>query len=120
MTLSIKRSLLVEDNAIIAMDCEEMLRELGAETVEVCSTVQSALAYLSKDSVDFAMLDVNLGSETSAPIAERLTEQNIPFLFATGHEDVPDFASPHAQANVVQKPYSVQTIEQAISQLKPD
>lgn len=117
MTLNIRRSLLVEDNAIIAMDCEDMLRELGAETVEICSTVKQALTYLSNNSVDFAMLDVNLGSETSDPIATQLSEQGTPFLFATGHEDIPEVASPFAKATVIQKPYTAHTIAEALKNL---
>lgn len=120
MTLNIHQTLLVEDNAIIAMDCEEMLRELGAETVEVCATVDKALTYLSNNTVDFAMLDVNLGSETSDPIAARLAELGVPFLFATGHEDIPEVASPYAKATVLQKPYTSNTIQDALKSLKSD
>jgi len=118
MTLNIRRSLLVEDNAIIAMDCEDMLRELGAETVEVCATVKEALTYLSNNAIDFAMLDVNLGSETSDPVAAQLSEQGIPFLFATGHEDIPELASPFAKSTVIQKPYTSHTITEALKNLK--
>ena len=117
MSLNISHCLLVEDNAIIAMDCEEMLRDLGAETVELCSSVQEALTYLSNNAVDFAILDLNLGSETSLPIANQLAKQEIPFLFATGDEDIPDISIPNHEPIVLHKPYSLNTIQDALKNL---
>ncbi len=119
MGLNINRSLLVEDNAIIAMDCEEMLTELGAESVITCSSVEEALNYLSNNTVDFAILDVNLGTETSEAVAKYLAETDTPFLFATGHEETKLSESfPHAP--VVQKPYSAASIEEAFESLNPN
>ena len=46
--------------------------------------VKDALRILDSRRPDFALLDVNLGPETSLPVAERLRELQIPFAFATG------------------------------------
>ena len=41
----------------------------------------------SKEEIDAALLDVRLGRETSAQIADQLLTRNIPFAFATGYSD---------------------------------
>lgn len=118
MPLNISHSLLVEDNAIIAMDCEDMLRDLGAEIVEVCATVDEALSYLSRNAVDFALLDLNIGSGTSLPVATRLTESQTPFIFATGEEASQEISSLEYKTVVLQKPYTLHRLEEALTDLK--
>ncbi len=99
------RALLVEDNLIIAMDAEEMLLRLGAQNVEVAASVRDALAIIDRQAPDFAVLDVNLTGETSFPIAERLRENGVKFVFATGYGD--DLAMPKEfrGVKIVTKPY---------------
>lgn len=117
MSLKITRSLLVEDNAIIAMDCEDMLRDLGAETVEACASIEEALAYLSENVIDFALLDLNIGSETSVSVAAQLAKQEIPFLFATGDEDIEDIDTLGLKTIILQKPYTSNGLQEAIEKL---
>ena len=57
--------LLVEDNLIIALDTEEVMQRLGVATVRVASGVADALKTIDERKPDFALLDVNLGVETS-------------------------------------------------------
>lgn len=99
------RALLVEDNLIIALDAEDMLLRLGADSVEVASSVRDALTLIDGNPPDFALLDVNLVSETSFPIAERLLKAGVPFVFATGYGD--DLAMPKEfkKVKIVTKPY---------------
>ena len=80
-----KTVLLVEDSMIIALDAEDALKELGAARVETAANVARALAVLDKGGIDCALLDVNLGGETSLPVARRLQAEGIPFAFATGY-----------------------------------
>jgi light-regulated signal transduction histidine kinase (bacteriophytochrome) len=106
--------LLVEDAMIIALDAEDMMRELGVETVRVTSNVNQALKEIVERPPDFALLDVNLGPETSFKIAERLKELGIRFAFATGYGD--DLAFPPAFANTprLRKPYFSQSIREVL------
>ncbi|MDX1291982.1 MAG: hypothetical protein R3265_04155, partial [Hyphomonas sp.] len=62
----------------------------------------------------FALLDVNLGSETSEPVAQQLHDRNIPFAFATGYGDSVDIAKRFPGAPIVKKPYDVASIEAAL------
>ena len=80
--------LLVEDNIIIALDTEEALLELGATRVHVASTVESAMEILDEHTPSLALLDLNLGDETSEPIAERLESMGVTFVFGTGYGEL--------------------------------
>jgi light-regulated signal transduction histidine kinase (bacteriophytochrome) len=96
--------LLVEDNMIIALDCAETLKSLGATSVTTAASVDEALAAIEAQDFHFALLDFNLGTETSAGIAELLETLAIPFAFATGYDGQLQDRG-HANAPVVGKPY---------------
>lgn len=106
--------LLVEDNMIIAMDGEDALCDLGAEVVTVAS-VSRAKEAIDLGRIDFAVLDFNLGTETSLPIADLLAERGIGFLFATGYGDGLDLPERFSGITLIKKPYSGTTLGQAIA-----
>ncbi|MFZ2996908.1 HWE histidine kinase domain-containing protein [Sphingobium sp.] len=105
--------LLVEDNMIIAMDGEDALRDLGADVMTAAS-VASAREAIAIRPVDLAVLDFNLGNETSLPIADLLVERGIPFLFATGYGDGLELPIRFRDMVLVKKPYSGATLAQAL------
>jgi light-regulated signal transduction histidine kinase (bacteriophytochrome)/CheY-like chemotaxis protein len=107
-------AMVLEDNLIIAMDAEDMLRSLGATEVFVASNVREALDFVETETLQFALLDVNLGSETSERVAEQLHAQGIPFAFATGYGDSIDLAKRFESTSVVKKPYDIASIEAAL------
>lgn len=100
-----KRVLLVEDSMIIALDIEECLLSLGAEHVKVESTVSGALSSLRKEAFDVAILDYNLGSESSDPIAKELKKKDIPFYLATGYGELAEKAEELGATDLLAKPY---------------
>lgn len=105
--------LLVEDNMIIAMDGEDALRDLGADVSTVASVGRAQEAIMVQ-SIDLAVLDFNLGHETSLPVADLLTQKGIPFLFATGYGDGLELPERFAHIVLVKKPYSGTTLAQAL------
>ena len=111
------RVLLVEDSLIIAMDAEDILLKLGADSVATASSVPQALAELREGAPTAAILDINLGSETSLPIADRLHALGIPFLFATGYGEQAQLPAIHANVPVLQKPYTIEGVAKALSAL---
>ncbi|GAM96480.1 phytochrome [alpha proteobacterium U9-1i] len=98
-------ALVVEDQLIIAMDVEAILLAAGARSIDTAATVGEALRLLSAARPDFAVLDVNLGSETSIAVAENLRATGIPFVFATGYGDTANIPRAMSDAGVVRKPY---------------
>ncbi|MCA3696556.1 response regulator, partial [Aquidulcibacter sp.] len=106
--------LLVEDNLIIALDAEAMLLSLGAERVLVASNVKDALAILDREKPSFALLDVNLGTQNSFPIADRLFEMEVPFIFATGYGSGINYPSDQNSRPFITKPYTKDSIAKAL------
>lgn len=103
-------ALLVEDNVVIAMEAEDMLFNLGFEQVSLASTVSSALSLIEQSTFAFALLDINLGDETSTPIADELNRLGIPFLFASGYGDTAELPGDMNNRMIVTKPYSEETL----------
>jgi light-regulated signal transduction histidine kinase (bacteriophytochrome) len=105
-----ERMLVLEDNMIIALDLEDMLTRIGVKHVIVASSVSQALEYLAEEKPPFAILDVNLGAETSFPVAEALQELGVPFAFGTGFGDSAAFPDRFRDIAVLQKPYSAESV----------
>ena len=114
--LNDRHVLLVEDNMIIAMDGEDALRDLGAEVLTAAS-VGRAREAIALGPVDLAVLDFNLGSETSLPVADLLAERGVPFIFATGYGDGLELPARFEHIALVKKPYSGATLAQALAPL---
>ena len=77
--------LIVEDDAIIALDFEDTITGFGVKRVRCAGSVARALRLIEDRAPDFALLDVGLVSEKSFAIAERLQQMQIPFVFITGY-----------------------------------
>lgn len=99
------RVLLVEDGMIIAMDTEETLRDLGVAEVTIAAKVSSALKELEAETYDLAVLDYNLGTESSEPVAAKLNELGVPFWLATGYGEMADRLEEIGALGVLTKPY---------------
>lgn len=108
--------LLVENNLIIAMDGEDILRRLGAE-VATAPSVAEAMEILAGRSFDLALLDVNLGDGTSFGIADRLAADGVPFVFATGYGEGIAQANSHSDAPVLQKPYTMEGVTDILARI---
>jgi light-regulated signal transduction histidine kinase (bacteriophytochrome)/CheY-like chemotaxis protein len=114
--------LLVEDSMIIALDGEDILRSLGACDVYIASSVERAVAFIDGERIDHAILDFNLGDETSLVAAEMLLARGIPFAFATGYGDALDIPKAMRGVQIIRKPYNAGALSSVIGislSLKP-
>ena len=111
--LSGRRVLLVEDEAVIALDLASLLTDLGAEVIGPAYSVASALDLLNEGKVDCAVLDINLGGEPVYPVARALETRRIPLVFVTAYygEKVD---SQFQHCPVLQKPVDLQELVHAI------
>lgn len=106
-----KTVLLVEDNAMIAMNTEALLLDHGVETVHVASSVAQAFALIDAERFDFALLDLQLGDgENSIPIALRLVEHGTRIVFATGYGEAPLISDNLGAMPILKKPYSFEDL----------
>lgn len=108
-----RRVLLVEDETFVLMMIEDMLLDLGAETVKTASRLEEGKRVAEEADVDLAVLDVNLGGQMSYPIAEVLQARGIPFLFSTGY-GTQGHAIRWKGVPTLQKPYAAQDLARAV------
>ncbi|WHO38902.1 HWE histidine kinase domain-containing protein [Sphingobium sp. AP49] len=111
-----KSVLLVEDSLIIALDAEDILNRFGA-SVSTASTPEAAHDLLDNSRFDFAILDINLGDQTSFGVADRLRELGTSYFFASGYGEQASLPMEHRSATVVQKPYTTHNIAKAIEEV---
>ncbi|UWR27822.1 GAF domain-containing protein [Sulfitobacter sp. S223] len=107
--------LIVEDNMLIALDASDILKDNGADDVHMSGSVADALAVLEANTITFALLDVNLGDQTSLPIAQVLADRSIPFVLATGYGDAESITASYPPAVIAKKPFTAESIVKAIS-----
>lgn len=110
--------LLVEDQALIAMDTEDTLRKLGASAVRLAANVEQGRDEIERQLPQFAILDFNLGNETSAEIADMLAEASIPFVFVTGYGDNIIMPDRFRRSPIVRKPVSATALAARIEDAK--
>lgn len=116
-SLSGLRVLLVEDQVLIALDAESCLKAMGAAQVLIAPTSEQAMRHITQARPDLAVLDVNLGDHTSAPVAEALRNLGVPFVFATGYGDTVMVPESMRTVPIVRKPYADATLAAAIAGL---
>ena len=110
------RVLVVEDEAILAMELESILIDAGAQAVTLCRTVDDALAAIAKNGVAAAVLDVRVGREPVGPVAN-LAKRGIPFLFYTGQIGYDPVLEAWPRSRVITKPAPARTIIAAVRDL---
>jgi CheY-like chemotaxis protein len=100
---STPHALIIEDEMIVAMEVEDLLRDLGFASFDIAATPADALDHATRQRPDLITADVRIrggtGIEAVRAITDRLGE--IPYFFVTGNVDmVADFAA----SAVVEKP----------------
>ncbi|MBY5647931.1 response regulator [Rhizobium leguminosarum] len=107
---------IVEDDALIAMLLEDMLADLGYRVCASAPDLERALTAARDTEFDAAILDVSLAGQSSLPVAKLLDERGKPYLYATGYGTPPDGSSP-STLPVLQKPFQLSELEQAMKRL---
>ena len=111
-TLEGLRVLVVEDEAAISLLLEDMLLDFGCEVVGLAARLPAALDIAERETLDLAILDVNVAGEPIYPVADALEARRVPFVFSTGYgsagiqdrfRDRPVLQKPFAQHDLKQK-----------------
>jgi two-component SAPR family response regulator len=99
--------MIVDDEVLIGLDLVDILSEAGYECIGPFTSSKQALAAIESERVNGAVLDVNLGGQdSSVPIALKLSEQNVPFVFVSGYSQTSsEVMMAHPDAPVVSKPF---------------
>jgi CheY-like chemotaxis protein len=112
--------LIVEDDAIIALDFEDTILGFGVKTVRTAANVAKALDLIADRAPDFALLDIGLVREKSFAIAERLDALKIPFVFVTGYGADARLPAAFVDKPRLPKPYSTEALHAALRRRSMD
>lgn len=112
-SLSGRKVLVVEDEAITALMVETALLDEGAYVIGPAFTVQHALALLRQHTPDVATLDFKLNGEPATQVANALDALHVPFLLASAYSNRSHIDLP-AAAGVIAKPYSPEIFVAAV------
>jgi PAS domain S-box-containing protein len=112
------RILLVEDEALVALQLKLDLEAEGHVVVGPFAQLSEALRAATDTEFDIALIDINLGADNSAPIAEILDRRGIPFAFTTGYNDL-IFLPPRLREHPhLTKPYNPADVKDLVSKLQ--
>jgi CheY-like chemotaxis protein len=104
-----------EDEILVLMALEEMLKELGYQ-VESASNIELALELAESCCCAIAILDLNLHGQTVDPVAAVLARRGIPFAIASGM-DRTDIQPYLANGPLLPKPYLIDDVSSVVAKL---
>ncbi|HEU4654292.1 MAG TPA: response regulator [Steroidobacteraceae bacterium] len=110
------RILIVEDESLVCMWLEDVLSGFGCNVVGPASRLPRALELAANETIDAAILDINVAGEKVFPVADKLHERNIPFVFSTGYGTA-GLPERYAQHTVLQKPYFEFKLQEELERL---
>jgi CheY-like chemotaxis protein len=112
--LSGRSILVIEDEMLIIMMIEDMLTDLGCESIAVASKVGPAISLVNGQIFDVAMVDLKLDGTESYPIADALTERGVPYFFSTGN-CLASVKDGYRNRDVLTKPFTLEQLSQMLS-----
>ena len=116
------KAIIVEDSFTVAESLKFLLESWQCEVTGMAANVCKALELVDQGAFDIAILDIDLGGRTVAPVAERLRERDRPFVFLSGYGDN-DMLPPSLHAFVcLEKPVDSALLVKQIRELlgRPD
>lgn len=111
------RVLVVEDEFLIALEIAAIMTEAGAIVVGPAGSMPDALALADEAGLSVAVLDMRLGSASIAPVAHKLADHGIPFIFYTGQTKGDPVQAEWPDCQVVSKPASSIALLNAVAAL---
>jgi len=112
------RVLVVEDDFLIATETAALIEARLSTTCTVAPTIERALRALNDSQFDVAFLDVNLRGEFSGPVAERLQQLSIPFIFVTGYGSKHQELRSFEHQGIFTKPINAEQLATALDQIQ--
>ena len=109
--------IVVEDEAITALNLKLDLEDLGYEVLDTIDNASDAIEKSNEMFPDMVLMDINLkGDKTGIDAAKEISENGIPIIFLTANTD--DFtafkALKTAPYGYLSKPYSIKDLEQTM------
>ena len=102
------RVLVVEDEAMLSLNLEDMLHDLGCVVAGTAANLEDAMHMARTSHFDVALLDVNLAGKRVDPVAEEIRQRGMPIVFVTG------YGKTAASGFVLEKPHNAADLERTL------
>jgi DNA-binding response OmpR family regulator len=109
--------LVLEDEALIALNVQDELQDAGYEVAGPFSTCSAALEWLQTTTPDMAILDTTLKDGPCREIALELSRREVPFLIYSGYQEDRQLLSEFDHITWIEKPVPSEVLVQACQQL---
>jgi len=107
--------LLLEDEFLIAMDAEQTLMSFGVAKVTVVNNLEEAAKAAAEESIDVAILDININGKSSYEFARHLRERGTPVIFASGYGARKRHGAVVEDAIYLNKPYTKEALRESLA-----
>src|SRR5215210_306357 len=109
--------LLLEDEALIAVNLHDELQDAGYEVAGPFTTCAAALEWLRSQTPDAAILDAALKDGPCREIVLELARRGVPFLIYSGHSKACQLLAEIDHVTWIEKPVPPSVLVQACQQL---
>lgn len=110
--------LIIEDEAMIALDLEAMVEDLGHDVIGIADTHQEAIALMETKRPGLILADIQLadGSSGLDAVNEMLNTINVPVIFITAYPERLLTGEKPEPAFLITKPFRAEAVKAAVSQ----
>lgn len=109
------RVLILEDEFLIAMDVEQLCRDSGAEDVFIVRSLEELDGTANMPDFDVAIVDLMLSGVSTLDFARQIYDCGVPFVFASGYNDLQEITEKFPNVSVVGKPYAGEDLIAAVT-----
>ena len=109
--------LILEDEALIALDLQDELRDAGYRVEGPFTTCAAALEWLQITTPNTAILDAALKDGPCRAIAQELTRREVPFLIYSGYHEDRQLLAEFPHVTWIEKPAPSSVLVEACQQL---
>lgn len=112
------RVLIIEDESVIALDLENLVRGLGHQIAGTAATKDEAVATARREKPGLVLADINLGEGGSGidAVTEILRSFDIPVIFVTAYPERLLTGERPEPTYLITKPFLPETVQAAIGQ----
>jgi len=104
VTFAGRRVLVVEDDFLVSLATIDFLENIGCEVVGPAARLGMAIRLAQSESLDAAVLDINLAGDMVWPVAEVLRRRGVPFIFLSANSRLSEIPILLAAAPRLEKP----------------
>lgn len=114
-----QRILVVEDSALVLMEIEDAITDIGWTVVGPAMRLEDAVRLARTEMFDAALFDVNLDGEMSWAAVTIAAERGIPFAFTTGYDSNSIVPEQFSGRRIISKPFKRGEIVGALRAMLP-